>query len=254
MKANLTRGIIGLVLGGVLITGLTPGSIAQASPQFGRDEQVRWDKDREKRFAYLLGYHTSYSEARDSRGSRVNYKDMQGYRDGMNGWKSWMGTRENYRDSYRKGYEEGFKDGQNGRTRRYDRDDVEQVLGDSLKRVYDDDRDYDFDRGRGIGRGRDQGDHDRGRGRDDRGQFGRDDIYQLAQRNGYRDGFHHGREDRNRRRGYDYDHADRYRNATNGYRGEYGDRELYRRGYRDGYREGYDDGFRGRNDRSFRGF
>lgn len=207
------------------------------------DDRVRWDEARERRYAYLLGYHNGYSEGRDHRFHRISYKDMPSYRDGMNGWLAWMGDRGTYRKHYRDGYEEGFKDGQNGRNRRYDRDDVERVLGGDLKGVYDD----GFpDRGRGRGHGRNDGRYDDGYG----GRFDRDQVYRIAQQNGYNLGVRHGQEDRARRRGYDFDHSSQYRDASSGYRSEYGNRDFYRQAFREGYRRGYDEGYRRGDGRS----
>jgi hypothetical protein len=197
------------------------------------DDRASWDKEREKRYAYLLGYHTGYSEGRDTRSYRVSYREMPGYREGVNGYLVWMGDRDTYRDYYRKGYKEGFEDAQHYRPRRYGRDDVEAVLGARLKDVYSEDRyddDYDHRRRR---------DHD-----DHRGRYSRDEVYRIAYQNGYSDGFRHGGEDGERHRSYNYEHASRYREATRGYRSEYGDRDFYRRAYREGYRRGYDDGYR----------
>jgi hypothetical protein len=222
-------------------SGLVPAKAADYGDNYG----VRWDKDRERRYAFLLGYHTGYSEGRDTRYHRVSYRDMPGYREGTNGWRDWMGDVNTYRGSYRRGYEDGFKDGQTGRTRRYDRDDVEAVLGADLKQVYDDP--YDDDRRRrghtiGRGRGNDRPvDYDR---RDGYGRYDRNQIVRIAQQNGYNEGFRHGLEDRQRRRGYDFDDSGRYRDASAGYRLEYGNRETYRQAFREGYRRGYDDGYR----------
>ena len=253
-RERVLKAVIGSITGAVILMAiaLAIANPAEASTaQWGRDDRsygVRWDRDRERRYAYLLGYHTSYSEGRDSRGYRANFKDMAGYRDGMNGWLDWMGDRNTYRDSYRKGYEDGFKDGQSGRTRRYDRDDVERVLGRSLKEVYGDDR---YDRYRDRDRDRDRGRSDDRHDRDDRGRYSRDELYRIAQQNGYRDGYHHGDDDRQHRRSFDYDHSTQYRDALAGYQSQYGDRETYRQGYRDGYRRGYEDGFRHATRRPF---
>jgi hypothetical protein len=239
---GITKAVVGVITGAIIL--MTVGGITASgavnSPQWGRDDRYgRWDRDREKRYAYLLGYHTAYNEGRDSRGYRANAKDTAGYRQGTNGWLDWMGDLNTYRDSYRKGFEDGFKDGQNGRTRRYDRDDVERVLGRSLKDVYGDDR---YDRYRD--RDRDRGRWDDRRDRDERGRYSRDELYRIAQQNGYRDGYRHGDDDRQRRRNFDYDHSSQYREALSGYQSQYGDRETYRQGYRDGYRRGYEDGYR----------
>jgi hypothetical protein len=240
---QMTKSLVGgLVLAiGFVLAAETP-ALAQRDRHYDNYYGgVRWDSERERRYAYLLGYHTAYSEGRDTRFSRVRYNDMPGYREGTNGWRDWMGSQNTYRDHYRRGYRDGFTDARGGRARRYDRDDVEQVLGDSLRDVYEDD-DRDFRRFPGRDRDR----------RDDR--FDRNDVFQIAQRNGYRDGFNHGREDLNRRRGYDFDDNSLFRNATNGYQSQYRDVEAYRRGYREGFQRGYDDGYRRRasNDPRFR--
>ncbi|HEV2021039.1 MAG TPA: hypothetical protein VGQ94_00770 [Terriglobales bacterium] len=65
---------------------------------------------------------------------------------------------------------------------------------------------------------------------------------------GYNDGFHHGREDRDRRAGYDYQ-GDDYQRADRGYDPNYGDRNQFVAAYREGYQAGYDDGYNGRNAR-----
>jgi hypothetical protein len=263
MKMNST--ILIRKIGGTVITlammagtGIATNPAAQAqwrNDGYGRngrynDDQVRWPRERTKQYAYLLGYHNAYTEGKEAAGSgyRISYKDVQEYRAGTNGWLAWMGYLDSYKDSYRKGFEDGFKDGQSGRARRYGRDDVERALGDKLKNVYGGrDDDYDNDRWR---RGRDRS-HDDGGGRDRRGgRYDRNEVYRIAQQNGYREGFHHGEDDRSHRRGYDYDHSSTYREATKGYGSEYGDRGVYQQGFRDGYRRGYDDGFRGRANNS----
>ena len=65
---------------------------------------------------------------------------------------------------------------------------------------------------------------------------------------GYRDGFDHGRLDRERRLGYDY-HTDNYRGGDRGYDSTWGDRNQFVAGYRRGYQTGYDDGYYGRDRR-----
>jgi hypothetical protein len=183
--------------------------------------------------AYLLGYHTAYSEGRDSREYHLSYKDMPGYRDGLNGYLVWMGDRDTYRDYYRKGYRDGFEDARQYLPRRYGRDDVEAVLGARLKDIYSNYRYYD------------DYDHRRGPRYGDRyGRYSRDEVRRIAYQNGYLDGLHHGRDDRDHHRSYNYEHAGDYREATRGYIAEYGDRDFYRRAYREGYQRGYSDGYR----------
>jgi hypothetical protein len=226
--------------------GLTAGANAQGRYDgrydqdrngYGRnDDRVRWNKDRTRQYAYLLGYHNAYSEGRDAaeRGFRGNFKDSQGYRNDLNGFLAWMGYRDDYRDRYRKGYEDGFKDAQSRRARRYDRDDVERVLGGNLKEVYGNGRDYD-----------DRWDRDRDRGRDNRGgRYDRQEVYRIAQQNGYQDGLRSGQEDRRYNRRGEYLNTNEYRNGLSGYRSEFGDRNAYQQGYRDAFRRGYEEGYR----------
>jgi hypothetical protein len=220
--------------------------------RYGDDDRVRWTKDRTREYAFLLGYHQAYSESRDlrERGYRGSFKDVPGYRNDTNGFLTWMGYRDDYRDRYRRGYEDGFKDAQNLRERRYDRDDVERVLGARLKDVYGNGNDYDDDRwgrGRNDRNGRDRDDR-YGRDRDDRnGRYNRQEIIRIAQQNGYQDGLRRGQEDRRYNRGNSSDRANEYRDGLKGYRSEYGDRNAYQQGYRDGFRRGYDEGYRNSN-------
>ncbi len=153
-----------------------------------------------------------------------------------------MGDINTYRDYYRRGAEAGFKDGFAGRSRRYDRQDVERLLGARMVDVY----------GESDGNGGWWGDRDnRGNGRwDDRrnDRNDRNDVSRIAQQNGYRDGVRRGQEDRSRNRRFDYDDSSEYRDASRGYRSDYGNREAYRNAYRDAFRSGYEDGYR--NNRS----
>jgi hypothetical protein len=181
----------------------------------------------------MYGYHQAYSISRDLReqGYRGNARDTEEYRQDSVGFLPWMGYQNDYRDRYRRGYEDGFKDAQSGRARRFSRDDIERVLGGNLKEVYGSGRDYDDDR---WGRDRDNRD-----GRNDR-----QDIYRIAQQNGYQDGLRSGQQDRRYNRRSDYRGTDEYRNAVNGYRREFGDRNVYQQAYRDSFRRGYEEGYR----------
>jgi hypothetical protein len=216
--------------------------------------QRNWSRERTREFAFLLGYHQSYSEGRDLReqGYRGNVKNTPGYRNDTNGYMAWMNFESDYRDRYRRGYEEGFRDAQSLRERRYDRDDVERVLGARLKEVYGDGSEYDNDR---WGRGRDNNDDRWGRDRDNNDdRWGRDnnrnrrydrqEIYRLAQQQGYQAGLRRGQEDRRSNRRNEIDRNSDYRDGMQGYRSEYGDRNAYQQGYREGFRRGYEEGFR----------
>jgi hypothetical protein len=229
------RTISGAALTLVMMLGIAiaSGTSAQAQNRdYGRDSYGQrgvWTKERTRDYAYKLGYHNAYTEARReyNSGVRPNYRDMEGYRNDGNGYLDYMRYRDDYRSSYRRGYEAGFNDSMNNRARRYDRADVERVLGRDLERTYEGN---DRDDRRGDWRG----------GRND----GRNDVYRIAQENGYRDGVRQGQDDANRRRRYDYNDDSRYRDASSGYRSEYGNRDAYRQAYREGFARGYEDGFR----------
>ncbi len=198
----------------------------------------QWSRERVRDYAMKLAYHNAYTEAgreRDSR-RRPNYRDMPGYRDDTNGYLAWMGHQNDYREAYRRGYEMGFNESLQGRPRRYDRNDVERVLGSDLERTYDNNPYNDR-----SGRDRDW------RDRDGDGRGGRNDIYRIAQQNGYNDGLRSGQSERNSRRSFDYQNDDRYRDASSGYRSEYGNRDQYRQAYREGYQRGYEEGYRQNN-------
>lgn len=251
MKMNELRRKIGgaaLMLAMMIGISIAASETAQAqyrdNDRYGRyeDNNVRWSRDRERQYAFVLGYHNAYTEGRD-RGRSMDYRQSQTYRNNDNGYRPWMGDVNTYRDNYRRGAEAGFKDGESGRARRYDRQDVERLLGARMVDVYgeSDDNgwwgDRDRDRGRGNGRWDDRGNN-------------RNDAYRIAQQNGYRDGVRHGQEDRSRNRRFDSDNSSDYRDASRGYRSEYGNREAYRNAYRDGFRQGYDDGYRNNRNNS----
>ena len=72
------------------------------------------------------------------------------------------------------------------------------------------------------------------------------EMRELAQRNGYEQGFSEGREDRRDRRSFDYRRNHIYREGTLGYRGYRGAfyrdddyREAFRQGFENGYRNAY---------------
>jgi hypothetical protein len=77
-----------------------------------------------------------------------------------------------------------------------------------------------------------------------RGTVRRNEIVRIAQQNGYRDGFSHGRADRVRHRGFSFADSMQYRTALSGYRWGFGDRDFYRQVYREAYRRGYQEAFR----------
>jgi hypothetical protein len=238
------RTVSGAALTLAMMLGIAIASGASTQAQYrdyGRDsygQQGTWSKERTRDYAYKLGYHNAYTEARRAynSGVRPNYRDMAGYRNDSNGYLDYMRYRDDYRSSYRRGYEAGFNDSMNNRARRYDRADVERVLGRDLERTYESDDRYDD---------RDYRDRDyRNDDRDYRRGTGRGEAFRIAQENGYRDGLRQGQDDANRRRRYDYNDDSRYRDASSGYRSEYGNRDAYRQEYREGFKRGYDEGYR----------
>lgn len=240
MRFNgLWRMVSGAALALVLTLGVTTAANAQYRDYGGRyDSRSPWTKQRMEEYGLRLGYHTAYTDsqrAQESYGRRIDYKDTQAYRDGMNGWLDYMGDRDDYRRAFRRGYEMGWKEFLAGRDRRYDREHVEAILGRS---VHDEDPYYRNDPYNRDGRYNDR------YGRNDRNQ-----AYRIAQQNGYNAGLQAGQNDQARRRAYNYNDDSEYRNGTRGYRSEYGDRNLYRQGFQEGYRRGYEEGYRNRNSR-----
>ena len=212
--------------------------------------QGRWSKDRVRDYALKLGYHQGYSQVRDAMqyGGRRSVRDIPGYRDDDNGHLAWMGYRDDYRSAYRRGFEMAYDDFMHNRPRRYNREDVERVLGGNLKETYNDDRYDRYDRNdRGGYWDRDRNDRDDRYDRNGHyGRVDRNELYRVAQQNGYREGLRHGQDDAYRRRDFNYEHDSEYRDATSGYRSEYGNRDEYRRAFREGYRQGYEEGYRNR--------
>ncbi|HJQ24238.1 MAG TPA: hypothetical protein VKA60_10015 [Blastocatellia bacterium] len=257
--SSLRRVVSGAVLAVALGVLLSSSALAQyrdyQDDRYGRDDrsgqygtQGRWSRDRVRDYALKLGYHQGYSLVRDAlqNGGRRSVRDIPGYRDDGNGYLSWMGYFNDYRSAYRRGFEMAYDDFTRNRPRRYNREDVERVLGGNLKDTYNDDR-YsrdDWTNGGRDDRGRDWNrDRDRN-GRNDR--YDRNEMYRMAQEAGYRDGLRQGQDDASRRRSSSYDRDSRYRDALSGYRSEYGDRDSYRQAYREGFRRGYEEGYRNR--------
>ena len=70
------------------------------------------------------------------------------------------------------------------------------------------------------------------------------DVYRIAQDQGYRDGLDHGAEHAREGKRYDPESTRHYKDATSGYRSEYGNKDAYKQAYREGFRQGYDEGYR----------
>ncbi|HEY7545691.1 MAG TPA: hypothetical protein VID27_12445 [Blastocatellia bacterium] len=72
------------------------------------------------------------------------------------------------------------------------------------------------------------------------------DLLQQAINNGYEEGYHAGRADREDGWRFDYQNCYAYEDATFGYTGYYLDLNEYRYYFREGFRRGYTDGYYGR--------
>ncbi|MGH9763401.1 MAG: hypothetical protein ACREDR_35280 [Blastocatellia bacterium] len=202
-----------------------------------RDDHRRWDDEREKRYAFRVGYLRGYKNGKNS--GYDEWRDAPEYRSGLTGYLGWMGERDDYRDTFKKGFIDGWRDGRTGHEQRYGRRAIEEVLGAPIARVYEKDWRLYSERDR-------DDDHDRDADRDHRG-YDRDEVARLARERGFNDGQDAGREDREHGHRYEFDGHGSWKDATNGYRDEYGDREWYRRYYREGFQNGYEQGYRNRH-------
>lgn len=89
--------------------------------------------------------------------------------------------------------------------------------------------------------------------RDDRNDRNRNQLYQIAQREGMRDGQQAGREDRRDRDKYNPQKAKEYKKATNGYVSRFGNKDDYKRIYRQAFVQGYNQAYN-RNGRGNNGY
>jgi hypothetical protein len=119
-----TKGIGALVM---LIT-LSLASVASVSAQGQYDRNNRWNRSHLTRFAYALGYTRGYDDASDR--SHRNYREMQRWREGSEGYEDPMGTRSVFRDNFRRGFARGFMDARSGRNRRFSQSDVDRIRED----------------------------------------------------------------------------------------------------------------------------
>jgi len=81
--------------------------------------------------------------------------------------------------------------------------------------------------------------NDRDDRNDDRNNRFRNDLYRVAQENGFRDGRVYGREDRRDRDRDNLQRSREYKKATNGYYSRLGSKNDYRNAYRQAFLEGY---------------
>ena len=82
----------------------------------------------------------------------------------------------------------------------------------------------------------------------DRYDGGSLDARQHGYEHGFRDGLHHGREDRERNASYNFK-GDDYKKGDRGYEKYMGNKDTYKKGYREVYQAGYGDGYNRRSGR-----
>ena len=73
------------------------------------------------------------------------------------------------------------------------------------------------------------------------GNNGYNNVYRIAQQNGYNDGLRKGEEDA-RERHNNPTGTSEYKHATNGYNSSYGNKDAYKQAYRQAFLQGFDEG------------
>src|SRR5574338_212907 len=200
-----------LVFSVALGVGLATRTTVQA--QYGRYGYDVYQIARDQ--GYRDGIDHGAEHAREGRrpdpGSTSHYKDATG------GYRSSYGSKDAYKSAYREGFRQGYDEG----FRRY---------GGAHSRgrggydpYYRNDDPYRNSRNRDYGR------------------YG-NDIYRIAQDQGYRDGVDHGAQHAQEGKRYNPESTRHYKDATSGYRSEYGNKNAYKQAYREGFRQGYNEG------------
>jgi hypothetical protein len=75
------------------------------------------------------------------------------------------------------------------------------------------------------------------------GGYGRNNVYQIAQDQGYQAGLNTGASDAERGQSYDPQRSHYYKSATDGYNSSYGNKDAYKQAYRNAFVQGYREGF-----------
>jgi len=166
---------------------------------------------------YRDGLDKGQNDARQSKSYNLERHDA--YKDADHGYRSSLGSKEDYRREYREAFKQGYEQGYRG------------------------------DRGRGGRRSGGTRTDPYDRPGYTSGQGGSASL-ETARNTGYRDGLEKGRSDAQERKSYNLERHDGFREADHGYRDSFGDREQYRREYREAFRQGYEEGYRGRPGRS----
>jgi len=112
----------------VMLITLSLASVVSAAPQGQYDRNNRWNRGHLNRYAYAMGYSRGYDDASDR--SHRNYRELQRWRDGSEGWENPMGPRTSFRDNFRRGFARGFMDARSGRNRRFSQSDVDRIRED----------------------------------------------------------------------------------------------------------------------------
>ena len=108
-----------------LLITLGLASLVSASAQGQYDRNNRWNRGHLTRYAYALGYSRGYDDAADR--SHRNYRQLQRWQEGSEGWEDPMGARNVFRDNFRRGFGRGFMDARSGRGRRFSQSDIDRM-------------------------------------------------------------------------------------------------------------------------------
>ena len=205
--------VFSLVIG----VGLVMSTTVQA--QYGRYDIYQIAHDQ----GYRDGLDHGAEHAQE--GHRYDPEGTRHYKDATSGYRSSYGSKDAYKSAYREGFHQGYDEGFRRSGGAYGR----------ARGTYDPYyRNDPYDRNEPNYR------NDRNR---DYGRYG-NDIYRIAQDQGYRDGVDHGAEQAREGKRYNPESTRHYKDATSGYRSEYGNKDAYKQAYREGFRQGYDEGYR----------
>lgn len=207
-KATLMT--VGLLFGLTIASSLSAQAQYRSRGDYGYSQGIY-------RIAGDQGYRDGAEEgAKDARDNdRFNPNDKSKFKKATNGYRDEYGNKDAYKQAYRQGFLRGYDIG------------FRQYSNNGRVSRRNDDPYY--------------GRNDGGYGRDDGyGGYGRNDIYRVAQDQGYRDGLDHGASHGRDGKRFDPEGTRQYRNADQGYRSEYGNKEEYKQVYRESFRRGYE--------------
>ncbi len=206
----------------VACVGLTAPAAAQDRDR-DRDRRYAGDADNPAAIAFNNGYQRGLEHGQADLRSRrsADFRRDHDYRDADQGYDRRFGSREEYREQFRRGYQAGYVDGYEGRARS-----GYGAYGQPVPRAGDRAYGYGYPTGTaGYGRN-------------------------IAEQNGYNDGYQRGVDDARHNRRYDLDRQNWFRDGDRHYDSRFGTRDHYRVEYREGFRQGYEAGYRGaRNER-----